>query len=188
MIKVKIQKESRSCQGDIYQDIEFIEYISEKRGVLEVSKIVFPYVVVLTQDCELQQDYNFRKTFPSDKAIKNKLLLSVLVAPLYNAEHVFNGEHLSEILDIQLPQIPKGRTIGTNIVKNETPRYHYVEFPESVPIVNSIVDFKHYFSVNVEYLRKIKKTNYICKMSEIYRSDISLRFANYLSRIGLPDA
>jgi hypothetical protein len=113
------------------------------------------------------------------------MLLSVLVAPLYNAEHVFLGEHLSE-LKINVPGINKLKTEGKYLIDNERPRYHHLEFSEDVPIVSSVIDFKHYFSVNVEYLRKIKSANFICKVSELYRENISLRFANYLSRIGLP--
>ena len=47
MIKVKKQKQARISQGDIFRDIDFIEYVSEKSGIIEVSKIVFPLVIVL---------------------------------------------------------------------------------------------------------------------------------------------
>ncbi|HUQ84900.1 MAG TPA: hypothetical protein VM077_01120 [Candidatus Limnocylindrales bacterium] len=186
MIKVKKRKSLRICQGDIYKNINLIEFVSEKNGVIEVSKIDFPYVVVLTQDCELQQDFNFRKGYKVGKEFQNKMLLSVLVAPIYNAEHVYLGQHLSD-LDIQASVISKTSTKGKFLRKNEIPRYHFLNFPEEIPISDSIVDFKHYFSVNVEYLRKLKKMNFVCKVSELYREDLSLRFANYLSRIGLPE-
>jgi hypothetical protein len=55
-----------------------IEHVLEKDGVIEVSKVVFPLVVVLTQDCDLAQDFTFRRASTQDK-----WLLSVLVAPLY---------------------------------------------------------------------------------------------------------
>ena len=41
--------------------------------------------------------------------------------------------------------------------------------------------------MNVECLRKLKSKKFVCKVSELYREDLSLRFANYLSRIGLPE-
>jgi len=50
MKKVRIGKKSRISQGDVYKDVEFIEYAIEKAGVIEISKIEFPFVVVLTQD------------------------------------------------------------------------------------------------------------------------------------------
>lgn len=184
MTKVEKEKVDRICQGDILKDINFIEYISEKDGVLEISKVNFPYVVVLTQDCELEQDYRYRNEL-EDKKIQNKMLLSVLVAPIYNSEHVFLGEHLSD-LGITTSPINKSKTEGKLIIKNEIPRYHYLEFPDDVSISSSIVDFKHYFSLNVEELRIHKNDKFVCKISELYREKLSQRFANYLSRIGLP--
>ena len=158
--------------------------LQPKKGNLEISKIIFPLVIVLTQDCELTQDYNYRKPL-TQRPFQNKMLLSVLVAPLYNADHVFLGQHLSE-LGIVTDTINKIKTAGKYLKDNERPRYHYLEFSEEIPIVPSIIDFKHYFSVNVEYLRKFKSSNFVCRVSELYRENISIRFANYLSRIGLP--
>lgn len=48
-------------------------------------------------------------------------------------------------------------------------RYHYLEFSSDVPIVPSLIDFKHYFSVNVEYLKKLKPSRFVCKVAEVYR-------------------
>ncbi len=184
MIKVRHQRVARVCQGDILRDIEFVEYFSEKDGFLELSRITFPYVIVLTQDCELEQDYRVRW---SRKGTQNddKRLLSILVAPLYNVEHVYAGEHLSG-LDMTMRSIRKNKTDGRNLRNNDTPRYHYIEFPSSVQLAASVVDFKHYFSVNIEYLKKMKQTNFVCKVAEIYREAVSQRFSAFLSRIALP--
>jgi len=58
---------------------------------------------------------------------------------------------------------------------------------EKIRDIHSVIDFKHYFSVNVCYLMGIKKEKFICKIYELYREDISHRFASFLSRIGLPE-
>jgi hypothetical protein len=186
MIKVNKSRKSRICQGDIFRDIEYIEYVSEKKGIIEVSKIIFPLVIVLTQDCDLQQDYKFRWSREGKSKTQDKWLVSVLVAPLYNAEHVFQGSHLSD-LDLEMEPIKKNRSPGTFLKENQNPRYHYLDFPPNIPLVPSIIDFKHYFSVNVQYLKKIKTTNYICSISNLFREDISQRFAGFLARIGLPE-
>lgn len=189
--------DNRISQGDIYQNVEYIENVVEETvkednkevRIVEINKIIFPYIIILTQDCDLAQDCKFRL---NKKKGGDKLLLSVLVAPIYIADHVFEGEHLSEIrkgLQMQTIKVRKGgkfTTSGTNLVHNETPRYHYLEFPNEMPIVPSVIDFKHYFSLNIEYLYRIRKQNYVCKISELYREDISQRFAGFLSRIGLP--
>lgn len=187
MIRVKRQFLSRICQGDIIRDVEFIEYVTEKSGVIEVSKIVFPLVMVLTQDCDLEQDFRFRWSRGKRPSTQDKWLLTVLVAPIYNAEHVYAGRHLEE-LNLSMQQINKKRTEGNFLRNNERPRYHYLEFPKDIQIVPSVIDFKHYFSVNTIYLKKHKQTHFVCRVSELYREDVAQRFTNFLARIGLPDS
>lgn len=184
MIRVNITKNEnqRITQGDIFKDIEYIEYVVEKEGVIEVSKIVFPFVIVLTQDCDLEQDYNSRAK--SATSNNDKWLLSVLVAPIYNVEHVYIGEHLSE-LGLKMENVPKKGSSGSFLITNQRPRYHYLNFEGDV-LLPSVIDFKHYFSVNVNLLTQIIETNFVCSVAELYREDISQRFASFLSRIGLP--
>lgn len=182
MIKVKTDPEERVSQGNIYRQVEYIESFSEDEGIITISKIIFTYIIVLTQDCDLSQDFKFR--FDSSKT-QDKLILSVLVAPLYQADLVYTGQHL-EKLGKKMEPINKNRSPGHILVQNNNPRYHHLQFPEESSLVPSIIDFKHYFSLNVEYLLNIHKTNFVCKVSELYREDISQRFASFLSRIGLP--
>jgi hypothetical protein len=47
-VRTATRRLRRASQGDIFRDIECIEYVVERRGILEVRKIVFPFVVVLT--------------------------------------------------------------------------------------------------------------------------------------------
>ena len=188
MIKIKRTPSSRICQGDIFSDIEFIERIIERKGKIEVSKIIFPLVVVLTQDCDLESDFLSRwsrKKKPEEN--NDKFLLSVLVAPIYNAEHVYLGEHLSD-LNMKMTPIEKNSSLNKKgIINNTVSRYHYLTFIDEIQISPSIIDFKHYFSVNIEYLKKIKAKNFVCHISELYREQISDRFSHFLSRIGLPN-
>lgn len=183
MIMISDNHDDRLRQGDVIRDVVYFEYLNENEGNLTISMISFPSVVVLTQDCDLAQDHSFRNEVHDSN---DKLLISVLVAPLYNSDHLFNGEHLSEI-GITSTQINKTRTAGKLIIQNKNPRYHYVEFPEQVELVPSIVDFKHYFSVPVPVLLEQKKQKFVCTFSDLNRADLSQRFASFLSRIGLPD-
>ncbi|NTW26184.1 MAG: hypothetical protein HGA37_15905 [Lentimicrobium sp.] len=174
------RKLSRISQGDIYKDVEFLEYATQDNGVFAISKIYFPYVVVLTQDCDLQWDSEVGVSLKN----QDKKLISVIVAPLYNFEHFKVGEHLSE-LGMKM-QCIQGNSLINAIQNNNNPRYHYIEFG-GVNIVDSVIDFKHYFTVNVEYLKKHRKSNYVCQVSPLFREQLNLRFANFLSRIGLPE-
>jgi hypothetical protein len=46
---------------------------------------------------------------------------------------------------------------------------------------------QHYFSVNLLYLNNVRRTQFVCTLSELFREDLSQRFAAYLARIGLPE-
>lgn len=61
MTNVRVGKRRliRASQGDVFREVECVEHVLERRGILEVSKIVFPLVVVLTQDCDLQWDAQY---------------------------------------------------------------------------------------------------------------------------------
>ena len=48
-IEIDYVNVERLSQGDIIKDVEFIEYAIEKNGDIEVSKINFPLIIVLTQ-------------------------------------------------------------------------------------------------------------------------------------------
>ncbi len=72
------------------------------------------------------------------------------------------------------------------LMQNQKPRYHFIEFPSDTGLVPAIIDFKHYFSAPVLYLQCVKKDRFACKIGELFREDISQRFAWFLSRIGLP--
>lgn len=195
MTKVTTQISSRINQGDIFRDIEYIENVLIENNEIKVSKIVFPLVVVLTQDCDLQQDSAYRIEDGQTPNSDNSRLFSVIVAPLYNEEMFLAGEHLNDnkTITMKMTEIPKyGKkskitTQYNNLINNETPRYHYLEFPENVGIVNSVIDFKHYFTVNIDNLMKYKESRFVCKISELYRENVSQRFAFFLSRIGLPN-
>lgn len=187
---VKVYKETSSIinQCDIFKNVEFIEYVKEVDSVIEVSKIIFPKVIVLTQACDLLQDHNARKRNESDElANQDNFLISVIVAPLYNFEDFRLGEHLSQIgLNMQNMGRRSKSKCG-NIIQNEDKRYHYLNFDKNVPITECVIDFKHYFTVNINYLDSVYKEQYICSIDSLYRELISQRFSNFLSRIGLPD-
>lgn len=174
---------TRLCQGDILRDVHWVEYVVGESGLIEVARVVFPLAIVLTQDCDLEQEHRIR-TEP--RPTQDKWLISVLLAPLYNVEHVYQGDHLSE-LGIKMERVPKNHSAGTFLRNNEPPRYHYLEFEDDVPIVPSVIDFKHYFSATVKYLLELKHTACVCAVAPLFREDIAQRFAAYLARVGLPE-
>ena len=180
-------EEKQICQCDIFRNIEYIERAEEHEEFIAISKIVFPNVIILTQACDLQQDFWARiSNKDRDEKKHDKYLISVLVAPLYNFEDFRNGEHL---LQLKRKMVIQGKIKGTtcsNIMKNENKRYHYLKF-DNDQIADSVIDFKHYFTVDVLYLYNLYEKSYVCSMECLYRELVLQRFANFLSRIGLPD-
>jgi len=187
MTKIFCDPIERISQGDIFRDVDYIESYNEHDGIIEISQIRFPHVIVLTQDCDLAQDFKYREIKGEPIKDQDKIIISALVAPLYNEEFVIKGEHLSE-LGLKMREFPKkNSTAWKDLINNKNPRYHYFKFGRDSPIPPSIIDFKHYFSINVERLAAIKRTHNIFKVKELYREDISQRFSSFLSRIGLPE-
>lgn len=185
--KTSNTESQRICQGDIFSNISYIESYTESNGEFELSIIDFPYVLVLTQDCDLEQNFNERAKIPTQtsNSVRNedKYLISLIVAPLYNEAHLIQGTHLKEL---KIQSQKQSSDLKKLIIRNQNPRYHYIEFPQDSGIPNSIIDFKHYFTVSLSTLEKsIEKRK--CVVEPLYREFISQRFSNYLSRIGLPN-
>lgn len=188
LTKTYVESKSVINQCDIFRDIEYIEYVKEDENTIEVSKIIFPHVIILTQACDLQQDYNARKKWEeTQQGNQDKFLISVIVAPIYNFEDFRQGKHLEQLGLMMEPKGWRNKSLCDNIIKNENKRYHYLKFDDDVEIVESVIDFKHYFTVNVNYLNGIYKEKYVCSVDCLYRELISQRFSNFLARIGLPD-
>ncbi len=168
---------TRICQADIFQEVEIIENVSVKGDKLLVSKLAFPFVICLNQECDLEQDFSLRES-GSDKA----RMLHCLVAPVFLFESFLAGENWGSTIFAQSPGM--NRKGARNIIQNETPRYHYIKFPDT-KLPELIIDFKHFFTVNFDYLYSIIDQR-LCSMDDLFREQISHRFSFYLSRIGLP--
>ena len=194
--KVVETKEERIYQGEFIKDVEYIEFYKETEGEIEISIIEFPLVVVLTQECDASQDYKNRiednkrrqETNGKEGVERNQFLLSIIVAPVYLLEDLKSGKHL-ENLGINC------RTIGSQEIKkiqhNADSRFHYM----NVEVINNkrieyVVDFKQYFTVNVDKLLEHKKDNKHVQfiLGDLFKESLSQRFSNYLSRIGLPES
>jgi len=166
-------------QCDIFENIEVIESLDINGSKLDIKKIIFPYVICLNQSCDLENDFNA----DPDKN-KNSKLLHLAVAPVFLFEKFLIGQHWGDIFDNGTP-INRGKTDGKSIINNEVPRYHYLKFPDS-DMPELIIDFKHFFSINRNFLyNNISKRH--CSMDDLFRENISQRFSNYISRIGLPE-
>lgn len=188
-------------QGDILSNVEYIEYADVIDGNIEISKINFPKVIVLTQECDSVQDYAnrqacYEKIDNGDDIKTNQFLLSTIVAPLYSLDDIVSGEHLSNIniiKDGKLTGSPlKYEHINSDkkklLKQNKDDRYHYLKIDINGKYVEYVIDFKHYFTVNTDRIIKHKQSNFFVSIQPIFRESINQRFSNFLSRIGLPES
>lgn len=150
MLKSKISHyyEAHDCQrisqGDILRDFSFV--ISAKGGVqLEIE---FQYLVVLTQDCDLEQGnkiYVAKDDPVSGLKLFNQYLHNILLLPAFPAELMKSGEHLKDVYYIKTE--PLSRKIWERLTKNATSRYHYLPAYQSHQIPELLIDFKAYYTV-----------------------------------------
>lgn len=174
---------NRIVQGDILKEVKFTDWDwdKEKNDVTIYNKKL-PYIVILTQDCDLDLDSKYR-TSPGKN--DDKILRSVLVCPAYGWNDFINGDHLMEY-SLKMQTI-KSSSKKNDIQNQQVPRYHYLEQDLDNQIPPLVIDFKHYYTLPVEFLRYIYKNHYVSSMNELFREFLSQRFSFYLSRVGLPE-
>lgn len=168
----------RLVQGDIYQDLSFVVGI-KTAAVLDIEEVNLRYAVILSQDCDLS---SHQRAVDSGKMQNRAILPSVLVCPAYPFEQFFEGKHL-EGKQLDTLQEKKDRIRENEKLK----RYHYVEKNQDIGLTELVIDFKHFYTVGYDVLMKARKDSYITTINELYRENLSQRFAQFLSRIGLPD-
>lgn len=208
----------RIYQGDIYKDLTIIDYefnVDENKP--DIYKLIIPYLVVMSQDCDLEQNClkktkhkGFKKEELDDilkkidekgyedayakhkedfvklSRMHDKFIPSILTCQAFPAEQVRVGSHL---LDYNLLMDHKGKKKSTswrNILRNETPRYHYIIGNDNFNVPNLVLDFKRFYTIPINYFKFKFKDHYLTSINELVREEISRRFLNYQSRIGLP--
>lgn len=172
----------RICQGDILRDIEVIDsYTKDAEGALEFDEITLPYIVVMTQDCDLDNDFKNRSETNPDK--HDKFLRTVLVCPAYIGVELKDGTHLDD-LGLKMEKWDSKRF--RQIRDQNNVRYHFLDSDLKLQVPELVIDFKHYYAIPRDTLFRMYKEHYLVTINQLFREFLSQRFSNYLSRIGLP--
>lgn len=173
----------RICQGDIFRDFNYQEKVEIINKKIKVYKRIIPYLIVLTQDCDLESDFrNFQQLDDNH----DKILQHILVCPAYPSEKLREGTHLKES-KFNMQKI--NSNLWSQVKSNNNSRYHYLNKNKNkeLQISEFVIDFKHYYSIPRDELYNNYPKLYLGTLNELFRERLSQRFANYLSRIGLPD-
>jgi hypothetical protein len=171
-----------SCllQGEFLSNVIQFRLDVETLGTPEAAgrSIVHPYAVILTQDCDLEQDFKARREqVADDKRIPNILFCEVVTAEELSGSTGINSK------------------IWARIRNNKDERYHFLQkievaddaLGEGLPELG--IDFKRYFSLRTEEVyRRIElgEGRRRCVLRSPYLEHLSSRFAYYLSRVALP--
>jgi len=147
----------------------------------EIEIIRHPYALVLTQDCDLEQDFALRFGNPEQPPPPEKLLPNILLCEVAT---------LGELRD----RTPKGSDIWRRVVDNRDERYHLLERVEppadalgqGLPALG--IDFKRCFTVPTDelYFRVRSGAKRRCRLNSPYLEHLSSRFSSFLSRVALP--
>ncbi len=172
----------RICQGDVLRDVDVIDsYTKDASGTLEYDELSLPYIVVMTQDCDLDNDFKNRIETNPEK--HDKYLRTVLVCPAYISAEFKEGTHLED-LNLKMERWDSKRF--KQIKEQNNSRYHFLEADQKLQVPELVIDFKHYYAIPRNTLFRMYTEHYLVTINQLFREFLSQRFSNYLSRIGLP--
>lgn len=172
-------------QGELITDVRNTRVLAASLGTeeLQFETATSEYALILTQDCDLEQDYAVR--FLAPKPGSDKLMPAVLLAVAQPAAAVFAS----------IAENSKKQWDRLNIQKNKNERFHFLQkvgpdtdrLGQQLPEL--VIDFKRYFTVPTDVLyRRIElgESARRCVLVSPYLEHLSGRFAHYLSRVALP--
>jgi hypothetical protein len=174
--------DKRICQGDILRDINILDnYSIDKSGELEYDELNLLYIIVMTQDCDLEGDFKNRSQTAPEK--HDKFLRTILICPAYIASYFRGGKHLD---GLGLKMEPWNSKNFHQIKDQNKDRFHFLDQDQELQIPEMVIDFKHYYAIPRNTLYGLYNEHYLATINQLFREFLSQRFANYLSRIGLP--
>ncbi len=170
-------------QGEILSDLVHARLALSSVGTDEpvIEEFTHPFALLLTQDCDLEQDFAVRQ---AGKA-SDKLLPCLLFCEVTTA-----AETLARVAEGS-----KNRWKGLNISQNKNERFHFFQKVDpacdarQIGLEELVIDFKRSFALpTAEVYRRIeldqaRRRSILCSP---YLEHLSSRFAYYLSRVALP--
>lgn len=188
MLKSKIDKYydqhncQRICQGDILKDFKFNTIKSDDSEVVEYY---FPFIIILSQDCDLQYGLLVSSDLSHGPITSTQYLHNIIFVPAFPVDAVKSGEHLLSLFNIIQDKLDSKQF--KLIKKNRNERYHYLINDLDLQIPELLIDFKAYYTLSQEYFSAKHKPSYVATINELFRERLSQRFSNYINRIGVPE-
>ena len=170
-------------QGEILSSVEQYIVKASDQGAeqpVDVKKKLHPFAVVLTQECDLAQDFVGRQ----DEVQFRLLIPNVMMCEV----------DLAENLRGDTDRVAKGTELWKRIIQNQTDRFQYLRAiaPEfdalGQGVAALLVDFKRTFTLPTdglyEQLQRVASRRAV--LMSPYREHLSSRHAHFTSRVALP--
>jgi hypothetical protein len=166
----------------ILEELPNISFPVNESLNLKATFITYPYVIVISQDCDLDWDYKARK----DGIKPFKKLDSILLCQVYTAQDVRTPPGESRLKS----------ELWNYIKTNRDRQYHFLEKVPSQFSLNKkdlpefTVDFKKIFSVDTETLYYLIENNVVNRLTVLqspYLEHFSQRYHAFHGRVGLPE-
>jgi len=175
-----------------FESLGLLETTRQDTVALKATPYIHPYVIVVSQDCDLDWDFKARQPNPDkDPKAKNKLVPNVLFCMATEAKELRDRDK----------DLPHGTSKDINattwnrIQSNSDIRYHFLEkIPKSYDLLGQglpelAVDFKRYFTVPTDEVYRqlggVAKRR--CKLISPYLEHFALRFYYFQYRVALPE-
>ena len=175
----------RVWQGEILQNVIQIKPSVEgiqnnEDGMIDVFPVPHELVIVMSQDCDLLQDYNRRQ------AGEAATLPNILLCDVYPAEALRTKVE-------QQDQLGR-KDWKKRIAQNQHERFHYLQKVEpgqdlqGQGLTATALDFKIYFTLPTDelYARLGQGALRRCTLSTPYVEHLAHRFFKFQSRVALP--
>jgi len=179
---VTVEDGQRFFQGEILSNLVERQVARTTGNEFGFQELEHPYAVILSQDCDLEQDARVRQDPTLDDFKKrNGQLLHVLLV----AASEFSRAHGSFA----------GSDVRKRVKQNKDERFHYLSAvpPEAdktkVGIPALILDFKQIFSLPTAELLVNAREGEVLRRARLapqYLEHLSSRAAYFLHRVGLP--
>ena len=151
---------------------------------LVVDLIIHPFAIILSQDCDLTQDWAARQKLADeagDAELGNRLLRGILFAEVNTAEDLRSRIKKTEH--------------WKRLTQNKDERYHFLEaVPSGADAVNEGlpelgIDFKRYFTLPAgEVYRRVGQgAKRRCRLASPYLEHLSTRYYYFQQRVALPE-
>ena len=182
------QKDDIICQGDIYKNVKYNYIDSEDDDSVNIIEYEFPLAIIISQACDV---IAMEGIVNNCQGKPTKYMPSILLCPIYEDDPAKSGQHLEEAFSVNGLAMEKENVFQSDDLKVAKRDWHYryhfltIEVGDKIVLEKAIVDFKHYFTVPMQYLIHHKEDR-ILHLDDLFAEQLTLKYATYLSRVAIP--